>query len=247
MNPGVITQRFTAPTGFVFTGPPVYGYYDTAGGVASGDLDHEVCDDGRTLVIRANPHLNTTTSDTGILIYTIPLRALRDAQPGVVTDGSASIGTHPPVQILAKVTGAANELSAEVTQTQFAKSRVVPGQQWVYPAVLQVTNTGQHTIGTHQIVLTAPKGLRFMEDRLVASREDESAEIEFAAERSTDNRVLTCWNAELGLAAGKWLVLYPAMQVDNDAPTGRRGFYTQVELQIGNPAFATGQAELKIG
>lgn len=104
VNPGVITQRFHAPTGFTFTGRPVFGYYGTTGGVIAGELEYELYDAGRTLVIRANPHLNTTASDTGSLVYTIPLRAQPNAEPCMVMDGSASIGKHPvPVRLLAKV------------------------------------------------------------------------------------------------------------------------------------------------
>ncbi|OSP34030.1 MULTISPECIES: hypothetical protein [unclassified Streptomyces] len=72
VNPGVITQRFSAPTGFVFTGRPAYGYYGAIGGVITVELEYELYDTGRTLVIRANPHLNTTASDTGSLVCTIP-------------------------------------------------------------------------------------------------------------------------------------------------------------------------------
>ncbi|WP_317447584.1 hypothetical protein [Streptomyces collinus] len=101
---GVITQRFSAPAGFVFTGRPVFGYYGTVGGVTVGELEYELYDTGRTLVIRANPHLNTAASETGSLVCTIPLRALPGAGPGMVTDGSASIGRHPAlVRLLAKV------------------------------------------------------------------------------------------------------------------------------------------------
>ncbi|GHG60019.1 NHL repeat-containing protein [Streptomyces griseocarneus] len=242
VNPGVITQRYTAPTGFAFAGQPLYTYHNTSGGVVSGALDYEVYDGGRTLVIRANPHLNTTTTDTGSLVYTVPLRAQPDATAGLKSDGSASIGQHAPVQILAKVTGTAGEFSARVTQSQQDKARVRRGQQWVYPAVLTVTNTGQREIGAQQIVLTAPQGLRFTEDRVVISRQGTDGELSFQARRSADQRTLTADDVRLDLAPGQWAVLYPELEVDANAPLGA----AQVGIQVGSPVFASGQAAITV-
>ncbi|MGW7256855.1 NHL repeat-containing protein, partial [Streptomyces sp. NPDC054834] len=99
VNPGVITQTFTAPTGFAFTGQPFYGYYDSPDGVVTGHLESNIQNNGTTVVVTGNPHVNTTSSDRGTLTYTFPLRALDKAQPGTRTDGRAVIGRHAPVPL----------------------------------------------------------------------------------------------------------------------------------------------------
>ncbi|MGW3208645.1 NHL domain-containing protein [Streptomyces sp. NPDC001135] len=242
VNPGIITQRFTAPTGFTFTGRPTYTYPDTVQGAITGDLQHEIYDSGRTLIIRDNPHLNTTPTDAGTLVYSIGLRAQPDATPGLASDGSASIGQRAPVQILAKVTGAAAGHSARIVQTQLEKARVRPGQQWVYPVVLTLTNTGRTRIGPADIVLTAPEGLWFTENRVMMSREGATYETELTGQRSDGNRTLTLRDAALDLDPGKWAAIYPEMEVQADAATGA----VRVGIRIGNPAFATGNATVTI-
>ncbi|MEW2513814.1 NHL repeat-containing protein [Streptomyces sp. NPDC046870] len=242
VNPGVITQRFTAPTGFVFHGTPTYTYPDTVQGAITGNLQHEMYDGGRTLVIRDNPHLNTTDTDTGTLVYTIGLRARSDAAAGLVSDGSASIGRRPPVQIMAKVAGTAAQPTLRITQSRLQQARVRPGQRWVYPVVLTLTNTGQTPIGAQDIVLTAPEGLWFTENRMMMSKKEQSGEIELAAGRSNGNRTLTIRDAALDLAPGKGVVVYPEMEVETDAATGA----VRVGIQVGNPAIATGQATVTI-
>ncbi|MDC0766763.1 NHL repeat-containing protein [Streptomyces sp. HD] len=242
VNPGVIVQRFTAPEGFTFSGQPTYAYYETIHGVIAGNLDHSIEDSGRTLVVRANPHLNTTTSDTGSLICTIPVQARTDALPGRYDNGSASIGRLAPVQISGRIGGAESDLTARVTQTKQEQARVRPGQRWVYPAVLQITNTSRRAIGTEQIVLTAPEGMRFTEDRLVLWHEDTGQEVVNAAERSADGRRLTCRQARLDIDPGKRVLLYPEMEVDSFAAPGT----VRVGLQVGNPVFAAGQASIVI-
>ncbi|MBW8801425.1 MAG: hypothetical protein JF597_50165 [Streptomyces sp.] len=94
VNPGVITQTFTAPTGFAFTGQPCYGYCDSPEDIVTGHRDSNIQNNGTTVVITGNPHVNTTNSDRGTLTYTFPLRALDKAQPGIYTDGRAVIGRH---------------------------------------------------------------------------------------------------------------------------------------------------------
>ncbi|MEU1409614.1 NHL repeat-containing protein, partial [Streptomyces sp. NPDC005728] len=242
VNPGIITQRFTAPTGFTFTGRPTYTYPDTIQGAITGDLEHEINDSGRTLIIRANPHLNTTDTDRGTHLYSIGLNAQPDATPGLVGDGSASIGQRPPVQIVAKVTGTEAEHSVRIVQTQLDKARVRPGQQWAYPVVLTLTNTGRTRIGRQDIVLTAPQGLWFTENRVMMSREGHTGETELAGQRSDGNRTLTLRGAAVDLAPGKWAVIYPEMEVETDAPAGA----VRVGIRIGNPAFATWQATITI-
>ncbi|OLZ63057.1 hypothetical protein AV521_40085 [Streptomyces sp. IMTB 2501] len=242
VNPGNIVQRFTAPEGFTFRGQPTYAYPDTIHGIITGSLDHTIEDSGQTLIIKANPHLNTTTSDTGSLIYTIPVQARTDALPGHYHNGSASIGRLAPVQISGRITGAGSDLTARVAQTRQQNARVRPGDQWVYPAVLQITNTGQRAIGTQQIVLTAPDGMRFTEDRLVLWHEDTGQEVVNAAQRSADGRQLTCRQARLDIAPGKWVLLYPEMEADSFATPGT----VSVTLQVGNPPFAAGQASILI-
>ncbi|MFF1377448.1 hypothetical protein [Streptomyces sp. NPDC058308] len=242
VNPGVIIQRYTAPTGFVFTGQPVFAYHGTVEGVVSGALDHEVYDSGRTLIIRSNPHLNTTASDTGSLVYTLPMRATQDATAGLKSDGSASVGRHGPIQLVGKVIGSSTGLSVRVDQSRPENATVRPGQQWVYPAVFTITNTGTRTIGTQRLVLTAPEGLRFTQDQLAMSREGESQEIVSPAERSNGNRTLTCREVAFDLARGKWAVVYPEMEADEAAEPGT----VRVGLELGSPAIASGLATLTV-
>ncbi|MGW2367126.1 NHL repeat-containing protein [Streptomyces sp. NPDC001667] len=242
VNPGVVIQRYTAPTDFVFTGRPVYAYHTASHGVISGDLDFQIHDGGRTLIIVANPHLNTTPTDTGSLVYSIPLLALPGSAPGLRTDGSATIGKRQPVQIAAKVTRSSAE-SARVEQLQRDRAKVRRGQQWVYPAVFKVTNTGQSRIGTQQIVLTAPEGLRFTENRLVMTRQDDAPrETVNVAERSADNRTLTVRASALELDPGKTATLYPELEVDPAAPLGE----APVGFQLGSPAFVSGTATVTV-
>ncbi|MGW3567992.1 NHL repeat-containing protein [Streptomyces sp. NPDC000941] len=241
VNPGNIVQRFTAPAGFTFRGQPTYAYYETTHGVTPVPLDHSIEDSGQTLVITANPHLNTTASDTGSLVYFIPVQARTDALPGRYDNGSASIGRLAPIQISGTITGAPSPLTARVVQTKLEKARVRPGQQWVYPAVLKITNTSRRAIATEQITLTAPQGMRFTEDALTLWPEGSSQEVVGAAQRSPDGRRLTC-QAQLDTDPGKWVVLYPAMEVDSSATPGT----VSVSLQLGNPPFATGHASIVI-
>ncbi|MFE7117923.1 NHL repeat-containing protein [Streptomyces sp. NPDC057654] len=242
VNPGIIVQRFTAPDGFTFSGRPAYAYHDTVHGIITGSLDHSIEDSGQTLIITANPHLNTTASDTGTLIYTIPAQARANALPGRYDNGSASIGRLAPVQISGAVTGAQSDLTARVTQTKQNQARVRPGDQWAYPAVLQITNTSRRAIGAEQVVLTAPEGLRFTEDRLVLWHEDAGQEVVNAAQRSADGRQLTCRQARLDIAPGAWVLLYPEMEADSFATPGT----VSVSLQLGTPPFAAGQASIVI-
>ncbi|MEV4438837.1 NHL repeat-containing protein [Streptomyces sp. NPDC049577] len=98
--PGRIVQRFTAPTGFVFEGRPVHRHPH---GAVAKRVAHRMEDDGRTLVILANPHINTVATDQGGLVCTLPLRALADAAPGTYEDGLAEIGALAPVRLTAVV------------------------------------------------------------------------------------------------------------------------------------------------
>ncbi len=103
VNPGTIEQRFTAPTGFAFTGGASYGYYYVQPAV-TGNLDTRLEDGGRTLIISSNPHVNTGSTDKTALIYTIGIRALADAEPGTESDdGSAALGRLTPVPLSARV------------------------------------------------------------------------------------------------------------------------------------------------
>ncbi|MFI6473028.1 SMP-30/gluconolactonase/LRE family protein [Streptomyces sp. NPDC050516] len=160
VNPGTITQRFTAPTGFVFTGHPTYAYYETIHGVVTGNLAHRVEDGGRTLVITANPHLNTTTSDTGSVIYTIPVQARNDAVPGRYDNGSASVGRHTPVQLSGKITGTAqNETALRVVQESIPAA--APGQTTTFNLELRSLSNQPVNPGTIEQRFTAPTGFAF--------------------------------------------------------------------------------------
>ncbi|MEU1465501.1 NHL repeat-containing protein [Streptomyces sp. NPDC005727] len=242
VNPGTITQRFTAPTGFAFSGRPTYTYPDTVQGAITGELEHEIYDSGRTLIIRDNPHLNTTDTDAGTLVYSLGLQAQPDAAPGLASDGSASIGRRAPVQILAKVTGAAAGHTVRIVQSRLDQARVRPGQQWAYPVVMTLTNTGQKRIGPADIVFTAPEGLWFTESRVMMSREGAAGETELFGQRSNGNRTLTLRGAALDLEPGKWAVLYPEMEIESDAAPGA----VRVGIRVGTPPFATGNATVTI-
>ncbi|MER6433667.1 NHL repeat-containing protein [Streptomyces sp900105245] len=243
VNPGDLDQRLSAPTGFVFTGRPTYTYPNTALGAITGELKHDIRDDGRTLVIRHNPHLNTTDTDNAPLLYAIDLQAVHDAVPGVVSDGSASIGQRPPVQIRAEVTGTTVQASLRITQTKLAEAHVTPGKQHAYPVSLALTNTGHHSTGAQDLVFTAPEGLWFSEDRLMMAKDGHKGEVELTAERSDGNRTLTTRNATaLNLDPGQSAYVYPEMEVETNAQPGA----VRVGIQIGNPPFVTGHATVTI-
>ncbi|GHC84162.1 NHL repeat-containing protein [Streptomyces flavofungini] len=161
VNPGVITQRFTAPSGFVFTGEPTYGYYGPNQAVVTGNLDDFTVEDGgRTLIVNANPHVNTTGSDTGPLVYTIPVQARSDAEPGLRTDGSAVVGKHAPVQIAAKVTGATHDVTAlQVKQESVLEA--TPGAAASLNIEIRSLNNVAVDPGTTVQTFTAPTGFAF--------------------------------------------------------------------------------------
>ncbi|MFF5125846.1 hypothetical protein ACFY41_02735 [Streptomyces syringium] len=160
VNPGTITQRFTAPTGFLFVGQPTYAYYEALDGVVTGDLDHRIEDGGRTLIITANPHVNTTTSDAGSVLYTIPVQALPNAVPGRYDNGSASIGRHVPVQISGKVTSSAQDETA-LRVTQATVPAAAPGQTAKFNLEIRSLNNQPVNPGTIEQRVTAPTGFEF--------------------------------------------------------------------------------------
>ncbi|MGI5526075.1 SMP-30/gluconolactonase/LRE family protein [Streptomyces syringium] len=160
VNPGTITQRFTAPTGFLFSGQPTYAYYEALDGVVTGDLDHRIEDGGRTLIITANPHVNTTTSDAGSVLYTIPVQARHDAVPGQYDNGSASIGRHVPVQISGKITGTAQDETA-LRVTQATVPAAAPGQTAKFNLEIRSLTNQPVNPGTIEQRVTAPTGFEF--------------------------------------------------------------------------------------
>ncbi|MEU7204218.1 hypothetical protein, partial [Streptomyces sp. NPDC045470] len=160
VNPGDIVQRFTAPSGFVFPGQPTYAYYNTAQGVISGNLDYRIEDGGRTLIVTANPHVNTTSSDTGPLYYTIPVQARPDAAAGTFPNGSASIGRHTPVQLTGTVTGSAQNETA-LRATQESVPQAAPGQSTTFNLEIRSLNDQPVNPGTIEQRFTAPTGFTF--------------------------------------------------------------------------------------
>ncbi|WP_156722289.1 NHL repeat-containing protein [Streptomyces apocyni] len=238
VDPGRLRQVYTAPSGFLFSGQARYTYHNTPAGLVSGDLVCDVQDGGRTLIVWANPHLNTADTDTGDLVYSLGVQATPDATPGIHYDGAASIGKHAPVQLRARVTSTADQ-RALVAQKNPVAARVRPGEQWDYDALnMVITNSGQSTLGTHEVVFTAPPGMRFMEDKVALSRQHGSQEVICAGERSDGNRTLTCPSVPFDLAPGRWATMYPALEVDSDAARG----VVRGGIQIGSPVFATGHA-----
>ncbi|MFD0417948.1 NHL repeat-containing protein [Streptomyces sp. NPDC127108] len=161
VNAGVITQRYTAPSGFEFVGQPTYGYYSTIHGVITGNLDkYRIEGGGQTLVIEANPHVNTTDSDTSPLVYTLGIRAQADAEPGLRTDGSAAIGKHPPVQIAAKVTGGGHDETAlRVEQETVPEAK--PGGTTTFNIEIRSLNDVPVDPGPIVQTFTAPTGFAF--------------------------------------------------------------------------------------
>ncbi|MFH8594925.1 NHL repeat-containing protein [Streptomyces rimosus] len=160
VNPGDIVQRFSAPTGFAFTGQPSYGYYNTIHGVIAGNLPYEIEDAGRTLIITANPHVNTTSSDTGPLVYTLGVQALADARPGIRRDGSAGVGKHAPVQISAEITGdSQDELALRPAQESVPEAK--PGDSVSFNVEIRSLNNQPVNPGTLAQRCTAPTGFAF--------------------------------------------------------------------------------------
>ncbi|MER5748110.1 hypothetical protein ABT097_33185 [Streptomyces sp. NPDC002225] len=236
-----------APTGFVFTGQPTFTYTGTSQGRVTGELDHETLDEGRILLIHANPHLNTAGDDSGPLLYSIGLRATHDAEPGVARDGSVSIGRLAPIQLLAKTTAPTTGNALRITQARLEQAHVRRGQQHAYPAVLVLTNTRRHRIGTHDIALTAPDGLRFTEDKVMMGHQDHGPDEIALTARTTPsrhdcNRTSILPGASLNLDPGKWAVIYPEMHIDTDAAPCT----VAVTLEIGAPAIATGHTTITI-
>ncbi|WP_244308496.1 hypothetical protein [Streptomyces monomycini] len=160
VNPGDIVQRFTAPTGFTFPGQPTYAYYNTAQGVISGNLDYRIEDGGRTLIVTANPHVNTTSSDTGPLYYTIPVQARPDATAGTYQNGSASIGRHTPVQLTGIVSGSAQNETA-LRAHQESVPQAAPGQSTTFNLEIRSLNDQPVNPGTIEQRFTAPTGFAF--------------------------------------------------------------------------------------
>ncbi|CAM5676714.1 Leucine-rich repeat-containing protein OS=Streptomyces rimosus subsp. rimosus (strain ATCC / DSM 40260 / JCM 4667 / NRRL 2234) OX=1265868 GN=SRIM_005900 PE=4 SV=1 [Streptomyces rimosus subsp. rimosus] len=160
VNPGDIVQRFTAPSGFVFPSQPTYAYYNTAQGVISGNLDYRIEDGGRTLIVTANPHVNTTISDTGPLYYTIPIQARPDAAAGTFQNGSASVGRHTPVQLTGTVTGSSqNETALRVSQESVPQA--APGQAATFNLEIRSLDSRPVNPGTIEQRVTAPTGFAF--------------------------------------------------------------------------------------
>ncbi|MFK8845340.1 hypothetical protein [Streptomyces sp. Ac-502] len=160
VNPGDIVQRFTAPTGFTFPGQPTYAYYNTAQGVISGNLDYRIEDGGRALIVTANPHVNTTSSDTGPLYYTIPVQARPDATAGTYQNGSASIGRHTPVQLTGIVSGSAQNETA-LRAHQESVPQAAPGQPTTFNLEIRSLNDQPVNPGTIEQRFTAPTGFAF--------------------------------------------------------------------------------------
>ncbi|MBB5118226.1 NHL repeat-containing protein [Streptomyces eurocidicus] len=160
VNPGTIVQRFTAPTAFVFAGQPTYAYYEALDGIVTGSLDYRIEDDGRTLIITANPHVNTTTSDSGSVIYTIPVQARINALPGQYDNGSASIGRHTPVQISGKITSKAQDETA-LRVVQASVPAAAPGQTAKFNLEFRSFDNQPVNPGTIEQRITAPTGFEF--------------------------------------------------------------------------------------
>ncbi|KOT87622.1 leucine-rich repeat-containing protein [Streptomyces sp. NRRL F-5755] len=160
VNPGTIIQRYTAPSGFVFTGQPTYAYYETIHGVVSGNLTHRIEDAGRILVITANPHVNTTTSDAGSVIYTIPVQARADAVPGRYDNGSASVGRHTPVQVSGRVSGSAQDETA-LRVIQESVPSAAPGEETRFNLEIRSINDQPVNPGTIEQHFIAPTGFAF--------------------------------------------------------------------------------------
>ncbi|MFI9240396.1 SMP-30/gluconolactonase/LRE family protein [Streptomyces sp. NPDC053079] len=160
VNPGTIVQRYTAPTAFIFAGQPTYAYYEALDGIVTGNLDYRIEDEGRTLVITANPHVNTTTSDSGSVIYTIPVQARINALPGQYDNGSASVGRHNPVQISGKITSTSQDETA-LRVVQASVPAAAPGQTVKFNLEIRSVNNQPVNPGIIEQRITAPTGFEF--------------------------------------------------------------------------------------
>ncbi|MEV5136700.1 NHL repeat-containing protein [Streptomyces syringium] len=154
VDPGEITQAFTAPSGFVFSRQPSYAYYSTKPRV-QGNLGSPDGYPRRTLVFTANPRV---TKATGPLVCTFVLQALPEAEPGPRKDGRACVGRHPAVQLEAEVTGTVAPL--QLTQVAEERAQAAPGGEGKLNVEIRST---QRLDGTTQLVqrFKAPTGFVF--------------------------------------------------------------------------------------
>ncbi|ANW16937.1 hypothetical protein I3J09_01150 [Streptomyces clavuligerus] len=133
-------------------------------------------------------------------------------------------------------------LPTDVTVGQGHPAAARPGTQWIYPA-LRLRNVDRHPLGTEPLVITAPPGLRFLEDSVAFTRQaDEPAEHLATGERGTDLRTLTLWDVPFDTAPGAWVLIYPAMEIDPDAEPG----VLPVEFAIGGPVIVRGQVGVTV-
>lgn len=104
VNPGDIPMSFTTPKGFVFTGNAQAAYYgvnNTRG--TSQELTLTYSADHKSATTTANPHLNTTTSDREVLLYSLEVQAESGAAKGEHNDGEARIGDHDRVTLSGEI------------------------------------------------------------------------------------------------------------------------------------------------
>ncbi|MFD8737449.1 hypothetical protein ACFV06_21360 [Streptomyces sp. NPDC059618] len=151
VDPGTITQKFTAPTGFVFVRGPSYAHYPGD----RGNLSYKIENSGKRLVISGNPHVDTTPTDRSPLVYTIVVKAEETATPGTYDDGHANIGSHPAVPLTGVVIP-----GEPLTVTQEAVPTLKPGQSATVNIWLD-SRESPFTARQVEQTFTAPTGFRF--------------------------------------------------------------------------------------
>ncbi|WP_308296979.1 MULTISPECIES: hypothetical protein [unclassified Streptomyces] len=160
VDTGTIVQRFVAPAGFVFTTQPTFGYYGRRGSVA-GNLTFHIQEGGNTLIVTGNPHMNTTDTDTGVLVYTIPVKALETAQPGTFTNGLAIIGRQAAVPLSGKVTAPVHIGEGALTVRQESVPQAKPGATTVFNVEITSLRGDPINPGTITQRFSAPTGFAF--------------------------------------------------------------------------------------
>ncbi|MEW1660800.1 hypothetical protein [Streptomyces sp. NPDC093707] len=108
---------------------------------------------------------------------------------------------------------------------------VHPGDKWKYPA-FRITNTTACPVEVAEILFHVPSGMRFMEDWLPYTRQDDAGQEDKAScERANEGRTLYCRELNLKLAPGKWAVVRPAVEIATTADPGQY----PVEASFGPP------------
>ncbi|MGW2370640.1 glycosyltransferase family 2 protein [Streptomyces sp. NPDC001667] len=128
-----------------------------------------------------------------------------------------------------------------------------PGDKEIYPTVV-ITNIGSVPAGVQKVSITAPPGISFASSDLTMARWEHegtshesvfpASDVDFRTRHTPDRKTLT-WDIPLDLdpAPYAWVILYPHMQIDEDAE------FSEVEIgfAVGSPPLATDSVPVTIG